>query len=906
MSAGAAAAGLRARTYWLQKHPTPRDASTDWKWFPARPEAMPSEALVELERGGAELALALETDRWVLSRRFSARAPGERRLYSGYVVQVLAGDPVTLHRGGAGVLARVASRVSVAPHAQPDVLHEDRAAAPVDETLVAMTPEDVGMRAPPAALRTMAPAAVRQLAEAVCFGGAIDAAALDPAASIPVLCAALSWVPLRACPERTVRIGAQPAPRAPARDIDATAAWYLAACWQAGAGADAWSCLRDWAETRTTSLSDQFAALAEATRAFDPRQPDRQRDHLIARGLVPAGHRWGRVGLAPGGAAPRARVPINLVMLEWCRGRLAAREPLAMHHPAERLVETVEASAIVDLLNWATTDASGRTEFSRDRYLGPLSFALVCTSCAEQLHRALAQLSPTLSRLALDTRCARGQRSPFMEDERTLEEQLARVRQHFFDLLAAVETSLRESEEERDAVGAQLATTRVDAERTLAEASEAFRARIQQLETDLKDVASKLPKTIERQIGVRIDRIAETESAAIRTLRADAEDVARKLADARQESDQLRKLMRSLEDSLRSLGGEAKAFQKSAARGAARESLASRSVSLARDEPAVEGVAREVRDLAREVGALRRELAAATHDAHGAPEPWAVPEKTRAPTAVPPDPAAAHARSWPRPAGAHLAGRGATQRSGDASFDWVGFGMAQLVEPRRIALVIALVIVFGAGMWIGSLRGSAPAAPSAAAEPDATASPPREADVATPATRSEAARAPVAAAGGDGSAAAPPAAARAAESPAAPVSAAACPDGSSSDPACARPASPGGAHAAATRCTALDLSVASLRISDGASPAEALVQRCMRACRPGIAADGFIGDGTLRAWKACAEADPVYDAIRALARDQRLASLACALPEPLGAPDSGRYTVTVDWLMACAGSAEPR
>ena len=910
-----AGAGIRARAFWLQKHPAPSDPSTDFKWFPRRPEALARDQLVELERGAVELTLSIAPEQWVLIQRFSAQAPGERRHYAGYVVLVLSGSGHALHRLGAAALAELGPALPIRPYTDAD-------AGLVERTLGSADCD--GTLRPPEPLPSFARA--RELAEVVCFGGALDPSGRD-ATQLLALCAwALAWVPHLACPPRTIHLGPRLAGRT-ARGAEDTAAWYLAACWVAGAGADAWACLRDWAETRAVSIVDQFRSLEAAASAFEPSRPDDLREHLRARGLIPVGDAWGRLGLAPGAPPSRPRVPVNLLMLEWCRGRLEPSEQLAL-----RLVEAVEVNVVVDLLNHATADAtayttgdatrsragstdedaSARASFSRDRYLGPLSCALVCSDCAAQLFAAAAQLNPTLHRLARSGSSAVGLRSASMEDERTLEEQLARVRQHFFDLLATVEASLVQAERERETLHAQLGDARGETERALEFVSDAFRGRIDQLRGDLEAAVTKLPRAVERQIGARIEHIAETQSATLRALRTESEDVAAQLASALQQGDQLTSLIGAMDERVRTLTTALSAIEKNATSTRRGRAEAGRPSTAGRD--AADPVREQVSALTDDVGALRRELAAVARalpalagDGPATSGGWAEPAKP--PVAVASRRGAALATQHAR--------RATSSARLPAAEDWTTEVLAYLLSPRAALYALSVVVALGIGAWIGTTIGAAPSVPIAdpARVPGVTAAP---SDPGLGPTGGGA-KAPVEPLAGDASV---PSAAPAADPCSGPGAAsercAAEPPvgdgGSGAAPVPAEPPTGDPAPAAesgapriqatarasqTSRCADLDLDVRRLRVADGASPAEALVQRCMRACGLSIGVDGFIGAGTLATWRSCTRADPVFDALRSLARDGRLGDLSCPLPAPRGGPDVTRYGLSVEWLLAC-------
>ncbi len=279
---------------WMQKHPTPTKSGGDFHWHPATAPAAIRNTLTDLAtRSRAQSASLWIIDRGYVAwaRAFSARAPSDRRRYTGLAVTVAQTDSADF----AGAIPEILARMPL-PEPGPFTDHELSRSVELDATPGANAPLAVD----PDSLRRLFSGEDRELAAALVFGGHVFSH--EPQAErLPALVGRLlSWLPPgeRVRPRSGVFSSDRPGPDGRVQDSSRGQATdnflhYLTAAWycpdsirerRPGFAVTAWQLVLDLAADRGDSLAELFADLTAVAGAWDT--VAHLRGLLIERGVL--------------------------------------------------------------------------------------------------------------------------------------------------------------------------------------------------------------------------------------------------------------------------------------------------------------------------------------------------------------------------------------------------------------------------------------------------------------------------------------------------------------------------------------------------------------------------------------------------------------------------------------------
>lgn len=272
---------------WMQKHPTPTNASGDFHWHPAGvPDAIRT-TLSDLgtrTRGQAASVWIIDDSYVAWARAFAAVSPSDRRRYTGLAVTIAQGDASAWSRA----LPEVMARMPLA-EAGPYAGQIPGQAVRIDDMPGATEPLAVD----PGTLVSLFDAGDRGLAAALYLGGQV--ACRDPHAErLPALIGRLlTWLPERERTRpRTGIIAASHGDERHAASMD-NLLHYLATAWfcpelirrrQPGFAAQAWQLVFDLAAGAGCTLPELFADLTAVAAAWDT--AENLRRHLVQRGAL--------------------------------------------------------------------------------------------------------------------------------------------------------------------------------------------------------------------------------------------------------------------------------------------------------------------------------------------------------------------------------------------------------------------------------------------------------------------------------------------------------------------------------------------------------------------------------------------------------------------------------------------
>ena len=379
---------ISIRHIWYQKHPTPGDPGTGFKYYP---EASGEEriALGRLWQFPFASVLYYEESLAIWARTFETQVPGEGRSYHGRVAAIL--QPVPGGRSLAAALPSALGDLKLAP-AMPHstcgkdpALQTDTKAKPAQGILPFPGEHSVGH-----------PATAKALARAILWGGVVrlpDAGCDSLPADIGK---ALSWLPASARSEpRVVRFVTGKAER---QDDDSKGArgvaeHYLALSWTVnpalrGHARAIWHCLELVMQRYGTGPEALFKELLETADAFRAGEPSNLSSYLIDRGILQgndlASSRCGAPVLQDE-STPRCNW--NRVLNRWRLGKLTNTED---GESTQRISRVIVFRALVDYLQWISGDAP---EINAPRYQdGPRFDSLIDQKHANLLNEAVDEL----------------------------------------------------------------------------------------------------------------------------------------------------------------------------------------------------------------------------------------------------------------------------------------------------------------------------------------------------------------------------------------------------------------------------------------------------------------------------------------------------------------------------------
>lgn len=288
------------RHAWMQKHPTPGNQRGDFHWYPAELPSAIRGTLTELatrQRGQKASLWIVDGSYLAWARTFSAVSPVDQRRYTGLAVTIARPDRGTDARTWSESLPEVLSRLDL-PEAAPLDRGESGPAAgmkPVKVPITAPPGRDRPLAVDPDSVLRLFESGDRNLAMALCLGGAVHGR--EPHAErLPALFGRLlSWLPAseRALP-RTGVVTERPVPwQAPADGGMDNLLHYLTGVWfcpavirqrRPGYARECWELVFDLARGGRDSLIAVFGDLTRVARAWNTAE-DLYR-HVLERGTL--------------------------------------------------------------------------------------------------------------------------------------------------------------------------------------------------------------------------------------------------------------------------------------------------------------------------------------------------------------------------------------------------------------------------------------------------------------------------------------------------------------------------------------------------------------------------------------------------------------------------------------------
>ena len=284
------------RHAWMQKHPTPGNRRGDFHWYPGELPSAIRGTLTELatrQRGQKASLWIVDGSYLAWARTFSAMSPVDQRRYTGLAATIARPDSGTEARTWSQSLPEVLSRLPLPVAApldgdEPEPLEVHLHAPPGQDRPLAVDPDSV--------LRLFAPGD-RNLAMALCLGGAVESR--EPHAErLPALFGRLlSWLPAaeRSLP-RTGVVTERPVPwSAPADSGLDNLLHYLTAVWFCPPvirqrwpeyARECWELVFDLSSDGAGSLASLFSDLTRVARAWNTAE-DLYR-HVVERGTLSA------------------------------------------------------------------------------------------------------------------------------------------------------------------------------------------------------------------------------------------------------------------------------------------------------------------------------------------------------------------------------------------------------------------------------------------------------------------------------------------------------------------------------------------------------------------------------------------------------------------------------------------